>query len=85
MVRKVLIWGEDNIESIDHTDMIWLPNILNLTTKKYLFDFIFIDEAQDTTLAHQQLVDKAFKRGCRFVAVGDPLQQINVWCGATKR
>lgn len=85
VVRKVLIWGEDNIESIDHTDMIWLPNILNLTTKKYLFDFIFIDEAQDTTLAHQQLVDKSFKRGCRFVAVGDPLQQINVWCGATER
>ena len=85
VVRKVLIWGENNIESIDHTDMIWLPNILNLTTKRYLFDFIFIDEAQDTTLAHQDLVDKCFGRGCRFVAVGDPLQQINVWCGATEK
>lgn len=85
VVRKVLIWGKENIETIDHTDMIWLPNILNLQTKKCLFDFVFIDEAQDTTLAHQQLVDKCFKRGCRFVAVGDPKQQINVWCGATEK
>ncbi len=85
VVRKALIWGEGHISEIDHTDMIWLPNILHLTTKKYLFDFIFIDEAQDTTLAHQQLVDKCFKRGCRFVAVGDPRQQINVWCGATEK
>lgn len=85
VVRKVLIWGKDNIKNIDHTDMIWLPNIMNSVTKRYLYDFIFIDEAQDTTLAHQQLVDKTFKRGCRFVAVGDPRQQINVWCGATEK
>ena len=85
VVRKVLIWGKENITSIDNTDMIWLPNVLNFTTNRYLFDFIFIDEAQDTTLAHQELVDKCFKRGCRFVAVGDPLQQINVWCGATEK
>ena len=85
VVRKVLIWGKNNTKLIDHTDMIWLPNVLNMTTKRYLFDFIFIDEAQDTTLAHQALVDKCFKRGCRFVAVGDPRQQINVWCGATEQ
>ena len=85
VVKNVLIWGKDNISSIDHTDMIWLPNIMNLATKWYQFDFIFIDEAQDTTLAHQQLVDKTFGRGCRFVAVGDPRQQINVWCGATEK
>jgi superfamily I DNA/RNA helicase len=84
VVRKILIWGKENIATMDHTDMIWLPNVLNLQTKRYLFDFIFIDEAQDTTLAHQRLVDKCFKRGCRFVAVGDPKQQINVWCGATE-
>ena len=85
VVREVLIWGKENIKSIDHTDMIWLPNVLNLATTRYMFDFIFIDEAQDTTLAHQMLVDKCFKRGCRFVAVGDPKQQINVWCGATEK
>lgn len=85
VVRKVLIWGKDNISTIDNTDMIWLPNIMNLATKWYCFDFIFIDEAQDTTLAHQELVNKTFNRGCRFIAVGDPRQQINVWCGATEK
>ncbi len=85
VVRKILLWGKDNVDTIDHTDMIWLPNTLNLTTKRYVFDFVFIDEAQDTTLAHQWLVDKCFKRGGRFVAVGDPKQQINVWCGATEK
>ncbi len=85
VVRQVLIWGEEHTDSIDNTDMIWLPNILNLATKRYQFDFIFVDEAQDTTLAHQQMVDKCFKRGCRFIAVGDPKQQINVECGATEK
>ena len=85
VVRKVLMWGEENTDVIDHTDMIWLPNVLHLATKRYLFDYVFIDEAQDTTLAHQQLVDKVFKRGARYIAVGDPKQQINVWCGATEK
>ncbi len=85
VVRKVLIWGKENLQTVDYTDLIWLPCVLNLTTSKYLFDFVFIDEAQDTTLAHQRLVDKTFRRGCRFVAVGDVRQQINVWCGATER
>ena len=30
------------------------------------------------------MVDKCFKRATRFIAVGDPKQQINVWCGATQ-
>ena len=84
VVRKVLLWGKENLDVIDNTDMIWLPNVMNLETKFYRFDFIFIDEAQDTTIAHQQMVDKCFKRATRFIAVGDPKQQINVWCGATQ-
>ena len=84
VVREALIWGKENTDVIDHTDMIWLPNVLNLTTRNYLFDFIFIDEAQDSTLARIGLVEKCFGRSCRFIAVGDPKQQINVWCGATQ-
>lgn len=84
VVRKCLIWGKNNTGVIDHTDMIWLPNVLNMTTKYRQYDYIFIDEAQDMTLARQGLVDKVFKRGARFFAVGDRKQQINVWCGATE-
>ena len=81
--RQVLLWGKENITTIDYTDLLWLPNVLNLTTKKYTFNWIFVDEAQDTSIVEQQLVDKCFKRGTRFAAVMDEYQQINIWCGST--
>lgn len=84
VVREVLKWGKDNIDTIDYTDMIWLPNVMNLNTKRYIYDWIFIDEAQDTSIAEQELVMKCFKRGARFIAVGDDNQKINVWCGASE-
>ena len=74
VVRQVLLWGKENISSIDYTDMIWLPNVLNLTTKSNLYDWIFIDEAQDTSIAEQELVERCFRRGTKFVAVGDDAQ-----------
>lgn len=83
--RNVLLWGKSNLQTIDYTDMIWLPNVLNLTTKKYTYDWIFIDEAQDTSIAELQMIDKCFKRGTRFVSIGDNHQQINVWAGASEK
>lgn len=74
VVRQILLWGKENISSIDYTDMIWLPNVLNLTTKSNLYDWIFIDEAQDTSIAEQELVERCFRRGTKFVAVGDDAQ-----------
>lgn len=84
VVRQALLWGKSNLETIDYTDMIWLPNVLNLITKNNLFDYIFIDEAQDTSITEQKLVERCFKRGTRFVAVGDEAQQINIWAGSTE-
>lgn len=84
VVLSVLEWGKNNIDEIDFTDMIWLPCVLNYNTKKFLSDWILIDEAQDTSIMQQTLVDKCFKRGARFMSVGDKHQQINVWCGASK-
>lgn len=83
VVNQVLSWGKENLETIDYTDMIWLPNVLNLGTKANRFDWIFIDEAQDTSIAEQALIEKCFKRGTRFAVVCDTYQQINVWCGST--
>lgn len=82
VVRKILQWGESSTDVIDQTDMVWLPNVLNLNTRRLLFDFIFIDEAQDISIAQQSLIMKCAKRGVRIVAVGDRNQQINVWCGS---
>ena len=83
--RKILIWGKDNTEVIDQTDMVWLPSVLNLNTMRLLRDYIFIDEAQDISLAQQQLIMKCAKRGARIIAVGDKNQQINVWCGSDEK
>lgn len=80
---KVMAWGKTHTETIDYTDMIWLPNELNCVCKKNRFDMIFIDEAQDTSVSEQQLVKRCTKRGSRIIAVGDRNQQINVWCGAS--
>lgn len=84
VVREILIWGKSNINLIDYTDMVWLPNVLNLTTKKNLFDWIFIDESQDTSIVEQKLIEKCFKRNTKFVATGDEFQQINVWAGSSE-
>jgi superfamily I DNA/RNA helicase len=83
--RKVLQWGKRHLKKIDYTDLLWLPNVLNLTTKKYTYNWIFVDEAQDTNIAEQELVKKCFKRGTRFAIVCDNFQQINVWAGSTIR
>lgn len=84
VTREVLKWGKNNLDTFDYTDMIWLPNVLNLTTRKHIYDWILIDEAQDTSISEQKIVDKCFGRGSRFIAVGDDHQKINVWCGASE-
>jgi superfamily I DNA/RNA helicase len=84
MVLGVLAWGKNEYSTLDYMDLIWFPNIHNLSTIKYQFDWIFIDEAQDTSIAQQKLIEKCFRKNTRFVAVGDDSQQINVWCGASK-
>jgi superfamily I DNA/RNA helicase len=80
--KKVLDWGRDNFNIIDYTDMIWMVNEHNLTTKKNKYDIILIDEAQDTSIMQQQMTERCMNRGCRRFIVGDKHQSINVWCGS---
>ena len=82
VVKKMLEWGKNNTDIIDFTDMVWLVNEFNLTTKKYLYDIILIDEAQDTSIMQQEMITKCMKRGTRLFIVGDEYQSINVWCGS---
>lgn len=71
-------------DNIDFTDMIYLPNVLNLTTRTY--DFVFIDEAQDISTCQRLLMEKAIRPdGGRFIAVGDPAQAIYGFAGADEK
>jgi DNA helicase-2/ATP-dependent DNA helicase PcrA len=68
-------------ESIDYTDMIALPNMINVDIPKY--DFVFIDECQDLNTCQRLLMQKTIKPdGGRFIAVGDPKQSIYAFAGA---
>ena len=82
IVPLVLKWGKNHINEIDYTDMIWLCIENDIETRYFKFDFIFIDEAQDSSIMQQYLIKKCYKRGTRFVAIGDEFQCINAFAGA---
>lgn len=82
VVKNILEWGENNIDIIDYTDMIWLINKKNINPKFYRYDNILIDEAQDTSIMQQDMIMRCMKRGTRLFIVGDENQSINVWCGS---
>ena len=71
---KCLKWGKENYQTIDYTDMVWLPYELSLKPSGLQFDWIFFDEAQDASQMSIELFTRCFKRGTRFVAVGDENQ-----------
>ena len=57
--------------------MIWICNELNLETKRYKFDFIFIDEAQDSSNYATKSNKEMLSSWDSFIAIGDKLQCIN--------
>lgn len=83
-VSKILSWGSEHIEEYDYQDMIWLPYELgiggNIIPLQY--DFIFVDEGQDSSLAQQNLINICKKRNTRFIVFGDSFQTINSWAGS---
>lgn len=84
VVLSLMKWGKDNTETIDYTDMVWLPNELVMNPWGNKYDWIFNDEAQDYSVAYVKLFLKCFKRGTRFVSCGDEFQSINQFAGASE-
>ena len=84
VVIKVLEWGKTELNSIDYANMVWLPVELSMNARAFQKDFIFIDECQDQSLMSIELFLKCFKRGTRFIAVGDEDQCINTFCGSSE-
>ena len=81
---KLLEWGKTNLKTMDYTDMIWLPNVLNLKPIGLQYDYIMVDECQDMNKAERELVLKCFKMGTRMVSVGDENQLIYQFSGSDK-
>lgn len=67
---------------IDFTDMIWMPaSDVSLITKKY--DYVMLDEAQDTCVAQRILIKNILKPGGRVILCGDKKQAIYSFTGST--
>ncbi len=77
------ILTESNLRSkytIDFNDMIYMPVLEGCRVEQY--DWVFIDEAQDTNGVRRELAKKMLTPGGRMVAVGDPHQAIYGFTGA---
>ena len=66
--------------SIDFDDMIYMPMVINASFKRY--DYVFIDEAQDTSHVQRHLLNSMLKFRGRLIAVGDSSQAIYGFRGA---
>lgn len=80
---KCMQWGRDHTETIDFTDMLWLPVERGMSPMGNQYDWVFIDECQDQSLLSIEVFKKCFKRGTRFVSVGDEKQAINGFAGSS--
>lgn len=65
---------------IDFDDMLYLAVRDDLALPK--FDFVFVDEAQDTNPIQRAILHKIMAPGARLIAVGDPYQAIYGFRGA---
>jgi len=65
---------------IDFDDMISMPILLNLPIRK--FDYMFVDELQDTNPAQAELVSLSLSNGGVIVGYGDWRQSIYAFRGA---
>lgn len=80
MARDTLTRSNATLTQIDFDDMLYLPLILGASWQTY--DYVMIDEAQDTNAAQRAILHKLVARGGRLIAVGDAAQAIYGFRGA---
>ena len=82
MVSRILKWGAENKDVVDYQDLLWFPYQFGYFTKIYKPDVIMLDEAQDASIAQQDLIKRCMQRYTRLFGFGDVRQTINAWCGS---
>lgn len=81
---QYLLRCNNNLKNIiDFSDMIYFPVFFNM--KIWQYDYILLDEAQDTNGPRRALVKMMLKKGGKLIAVGDPHQAIYGFTGADNR
>lgn len=79
LAQKLLKLANDS-NMIDYDDMLYFVVKYDLNLPK--FDFVFVDEAQDTNAIQRAILKKLMKSTTRIIAVGDPAQAIYGFRGA---
>lgn len=79
-LARALLDASNNTQAVDFDDMLYFAvrDGIRLPT----FDFIFVDEMQDTNAIQRAIVRKLMHAGTRIIAVGDPAQAIYGFRGA---
>jgi superfamily I DNA/RNA helicase len=72
----ILEYGKNNIDQIDYTDMIWLPNVLFCKPIGMQYDWIILDEAQDLSVCQREIILKCRKINTRMCFFGDAEQSL---------
>lgn len=72
--KRVLKKSNENYDTIDFSDMVYLPFVRKCKFPKY--DLILVDEAQDCSELRRLLAKKCLKKNGRAVFVGDEFQSI---------
>jgi superfamily I DNA/RNA helicase len=80
IAKKVLIDSNADTRTIDFDDMIYLPLFYDLCNKQY--DWVIMDEAQDTNICRKLLIPRLLKDGGRVIIIGDEGQAIYGFTGA---
>lgn len=81
MAKQVLRRSNEQRDIIDFDDMIYLPLLLGAKVEKY--DWVLVDEAQDTNPTRRELAKLMISPlGGRLIAVGDRHQAIYGFTGA---
>ncbi len=79
LARELLVWSNAS-HLVDFDDLLYFAVKDNISLPK--FDFVFVDEAQDTNMIQRELLRKMMKPTSRLIAVGDPAQAIYGFRGA---
>jgi superfamily I DNA/RNA helicase len=79
LAAQLLEWSNADVR-VDFDDLLYLAVKDGLSLPK--FDFVFVDEAQDTNAIQRAILRKIMHRTTRMIAVGDPAQAIYGFRGA---
>ena len=82
VVQKVIKWGMGILTTIDFTDMLWLPYVLNIPYTFKSYDWVFVDEVQDLSRIAKEIILKGVGSNTRMLLVGDRNQSIYGFSGA---